>query len=118
MADEFKINRISELVWHGKIGSSRICEFQYFKDSQDRIWINIIGTYGNFQKMGYGSKMLIEALKFYKVIYISSAEKREVKAKGIPNDFRYTNDENLMLFIEKCIQKDILKKEWFKHPFK
>jgi hypothetical protein len=121
---KFKIYHIDELTWHGKIGKKPICEFEYFKDARGRFWINKIDTWGNYKQKGYGTKMIKAALKAYKEIYVSTAKKTEILNRKIQdNDFRYTNDEHLgnnsplMLIVQKCVDKGILKPEWIKHPF-
>jgi hypothetical protein len=120
---KFKIYQIGELTWHGKIGEKRVCTFEYFKDNNGHRWINYIETNDRYRKKGYGTKVIIEALKIYKEIYVSTAKKMEILRIGLQNDSRYTNDEHLgdnsplMLFVQKCIEKGILKPEWKKHPF-
>jgi len=121
--ETFKTDTISELHWIGSIENKIICEFEYFEDNRGRIWINNISTDEDYRKKGYGTKMLTEALKVYNKIYVSTANKTEIKSKGIENDCRHTNDEldeqhPLWIFIDKCIEKEIFKKDWVKHPFK
>ena len=121
--NSLKIKQISELYWKGTINDSLICEFEYFKDDNNKIWINNIATSEIYQNKGYATQMLKSAIDVYKTVYVSNASKIEIKTKGLRNDFRYTNDElgiqhPLWIFIEKCIEKDIFKKDWIKHPFK
>ncbi len=114
---EFKITQIKELYWEGKLGEKIICRFEYFKDEHGIIWVNNIATDGPKQRKGYGTNMIIEALKVYNEIFISTADKLEIKTERLSNDLRYTNDDNLWYFINKCVQRAFLKKEWIKHPF-
>lgn len=124
----FIITQTNELEWVGKIEENIICSFKYFKDKHG-YWINNIFTEHKYQQNKtekYGTRMLKKAIEVYGKVFISNATRLEVndnqKYKGDEGftiqDSRYTNDNNLMNFIEKCIEKGIVDKDWIKNPFK
>lgn len=118
-----KIEKISELYWEGSIGTKVVCEFRYFKDFEGKIWVNNITTYEDFQGKGYGTQMIVNALLEYQEIYISTAEKIDIKERNLANDERYFNEycleeSNIYKFANRLIKKGILKSCWLRHPFK
>lgn len=121
--DDLEIRRIDECHWKGYLGKNLICEFEYFRDFEGKYWINNIATFDDRKQQGFGTKMILCALAEYKKIYVSTAEKVDIKTNAIKGDFRYTNDlsydvSELKEFVDKLVQKDILKSEWVRHPFK
>ena len=119
--ESFIIKHLSDLEWAGYIDNALICEFRYYMDDNGKIWINNIATDGNFQEKGFGTRMIIAALEVYKEIYVSTAERWEIEAKrkfsDKIRDERYSVDGRLWPFINKLVERDILKQEWLKKPF-
>lgn len=115
------IVRHSGLSWTGWIGNEKICTFN-FLDDDGKIWINEIRTECEFRKNGYGSYLIQEALKEYGEIYVCTANRLELNSNKNKQteDSRHMENEGecLVPFVIKCIEKNILKKEWVIHPFK
>lgn len=112
-----------ELNWQGTINGDLVCDFEYFKDGAGLFWVNNISTFEPHNQKGFGTKMIQAALIIYGEIYISSAEKDEIKTMGINGDLRYTNapsfdESDLKIFVNELIIQGVFKKEWVKHPFK
>lgn len=118
----FTIKQIEELYWEGYLENEAVCQFEYFKDSEGRYWVNNIVSYGKDARKGYGTKMIVEALKVYGRIYISTAEKYEIKQRRLENDLRYNNDysfeeSNIGKFSKRLVEKGILESDSICHPF-
>lgn len=117
----FLIKRISDFEWAGYLDNILICEFRYYLDDNGKIWINNIGTEGNFQEKGFGTQMIVAALEVYKEIYVSTAERWEIEAKRKSSDKvrdeRYSVDGRLWPFINKLVERGIMKQEWLINPF-
>src|SRR5574343_867237 len=89
---ELVIEQKSDCQWIGKINNELVCEFNYYKDCKGKYWINDISTFDPFKEIGVGTKMIENALSIYNEIYVSTAEKHEIKTVGIKGDLRYTNE--------------------------
>lgn len=107
-----------------KLKDEIVCEFEYYKDIYNQIWVNKISTHGDFQGKGYGTLMIQKALEVYGIIYFSNASKFECKnySNDKQNDFRYTNtgnfeESNLAKFINRLILEQIIDSSWVKNPF-
>lgn len=121
--EELIVTQNSELTWLGTIKGDLVCQFDFFKDSEGKYWINDITTFEPNNEKGFGTKMMEAAFIVYNEIYVSTAEKYEIKSRGIKGDLRYTNalsfdESDLKIFVDKLILKGIFKKEWVCHPFK
>lgn len=117
---KLKIEHKNELQWFGFVDKEVVCEFEYFKDKEG-YWINNISIEEEFQRRGYGEIMIKEALKKYEKIFVSTADKIDIKALALPNDLRYVNETygevaHFWLFVNRLIEKGILKNEWKKFP--
>lgn len=116
-ASKLEILQISELVWEGRIGNEVICRFEYFLED-NKFWINIISTEWKYKSQGFGTQMICAALKVYNEIYVSTGTRRELNAKGLRGDSRYESDrKELTPFVNKLVERGVLKKEWIQNPY-
>jgi hypothetical protein len=134
---ELQISKIDDLKWVGKInipikdiytGEQKIkveivCEFEYYKDIFNQIWVNKISTHGDLQGKGYGTFMIQKALEVYGIIYFSNASQFECKnySNDKQNDYRYTTDNfedsDFGKFTYSLIKKGIIDTFCIKNPF-
>lgn len=128
VSQRFVITKLNQFDWEGRIDNKLICEFNYLKDNQG-YWINYMCTNEEYRNKGYGfgTKMIEAAINEYGKILVNNLSRLEFNAKkhSIENytfetnrsDTRYPMDDALMKFINKCIDKKIVKKEWVLSPF-
>jgi hypothetical protein len=103
-----------------------VAECEFYKDSDNSIWINKIISYGVYQGIGVGTEIIKKAIEKFGVIYISNALRSEMIkfSKHKANDFRYFSDAEkfedsfIGIFANKLIQKGILSIENIKNPYK
>lgn len=93
-----------------------VAEFEFFKEN-DKVWLNNCFVDEDHRCEGNGKYMIIEAIKEFGEIYISSAEKGQHKRMNIENDTRYVEPPEGTDFVISLLKKEIIKKEWFINPF-
>lgn len=128
---KLNIEKINDLMWETVIkhdiilpvefGGNKIIEdtveFSYYKDKQDKYWLNNCSVPEEYQRQGIGSMMIKRAIKEYGQVYFSNANPLEFNTK-YPNhgyDSRYLTTEGKKL-VEALIRKNDIPSDWHRFP--
>ena len=101
-----------------------VAECEFYKDSDNSIWINRIISYGVYQGIGIGTLIIKQAIEKFGLVFMSNAtqSKKALFSKDKPNDLRYYSDtlkfedSNIGKFAIKLIEKGILSKDNIRNP--
>lgn len=103
-----------------------VAEFEFYKDQDDKVWVNRIVTYSVYQGIGVGTLIIKQAILKYGEIYFSNATQLEKSlfSNDKVNDFRYFSDainfeeSNIGLFALSLLNNGIIDKSHIKNPYK
>ncbi len=93
-----------------------IVEFDFLCE-KNKIWLNNCMVVEDYRGKGIGKFIIAEAIKEFKKIYISSAQKHEHKFMKIKNDTRYIEDREGECFVRSLLNNELIHKEWYINPF-
>lgn len=108
----------------GYIDEIKVCELNIFAENEDcdddfyqepKYWLNGIYTNEGYERNGYATQLIKEAINKYGEIYISKASEYEHKQRG-DNTARQLTEDGAAL-VNKLKKSNILKEEWFINPF-
>lgn len=114
-------------VYHtlqGYLDNVKVCELNIFVENEDcdndnykepRYWLNGIYTTFSYERKGYATQLIKEAINKYGEIYISKASEYEHKQRG-DNTARQLTEDGAAL-VNKLKDRGVLKTEWFINPF-
>lgn len=96
--------------------SNIIAEFEFLCE-KNKIWLNNCMVVEGHRVKRIGKFIIAEAIKEFKQIYISSAQKYEHKHRKIKNDTRYIEGREGERFVKSLINNELIYKEWYINPF-